>query len=85
MISTIASGAVDSGLIPSRVKSLTVKLVFTAYLIDTQHEMDSVKNKLASSLIVPLEKVSGISPSSSDEQVPGTFKRLRCSALIAFS
>ena len=32
-----ASGAVDSGLIPSRVKPMTLKLVFTATLLDAQH------------------------------------------------
>ena len=31
-----ASGAVDSGLIPSRVKPMTIKLVFTASLLDAQ-------------------------------------------------
>ena len=31
------SGAVDLGLIPSRVKPMTVKLVFTASLLDAQH------------------------------------------------
>ena len=29
--------AVDSGLIPSRVKPMTLKLVFTASLLDVQH------------------------------------------------
>ena len=32
-----ASGVVDSGLIPSRVKPMTLKLVFTASLLDAQH------------------------------------------------
>ena len=32
-----ASEAVDSGLIPSRVKRLTLKLVFAASLLDVQH------------------------------------------------
>ena len=32
-----ASGALDVGLIPSRVKPVTVKLVFTASLFDAQH------------------------------------------------
>ena len=32
-----ASGAVDSGLISSRVKPMTLKLVFTASLLDVQH------------------------------------------------
>ena len=31
-----ASGAVDLGLIPSRVKPMTLKLVFTASLLDAQ-------------------------------------------------
>ena len=32
-----ASGAEDSGLIPSRAKPMTLKLVFTASLLDVQH------------------------------------------------
>ena len=32
-----ASGAVDLGLIPSWVKPMTLKLVITAFLLDTQH------------------------------------------------
>ena len=32
-----ASGAVELGLIPSRVKPITLKLVFTASLLDAQH------------------------------------------------
>ena len=32
-----ASGAVDPGLIPSRVKPITLKLIFTASLLDAQH------------------------------------------------
>ena len=32
-----ASGAVDLGLIPSRVKPMTLKSVFTASLLDAQH------------------------------------------------
>ena len=32
-----ASGDVDSGFIPSRVKPITLKLVFTASLLDAQH------------------------------------------------
>ena len=33
-----ALGAVDSGLIPSRVKLITLKLVFTASLLDVQQK-----------------------------------------------
>ena len=32
-----ASGSVDLSLIPSRVKPMTLKLVFTASLLDVQH------------------------------------------------
>ena len=32
-----ASGAVDSGLIPSPVKPMTLKLALTASLLDAQH------------------------------------------------
>ena len=34
VIRASAFGAVDSGLIPSRVKPMTIKLVFTASLFD---------------------------------------------------
>ena len=48
-----ASGAVDLGLIPSRVKPMTFKLVFTASPLDAQHYRDSVEKK-PTSLLVPL-------------------------------
>ena len=32
-----ASGAVESGLIPSRLKSMTLKLILTAFLLYAQH------------------------------------------------
>ena len=58
------SEAVDLGLIPSRVKPMTLKLVFTASLLDTQHERHSKESKPASLLVVPLGKaISGIPPS----------------------
>ena len=44
MVRASASAVVDSGLIPTRVKPMALKLVFTASLLDTQHERDSVKN-----------------------------------------
>ena len=43
-----ASGAVDLDLISNRVKPMTVKLIFTASLLNAQHERDSVENKPAS-------------------------------------
>ena len=56
-------GASASGSVVS-VKPMTLTLVFTAALLDTQHLRDSVKNKPASLRVVPLGKaLSGISPS----------------------
>ena len=67
-----ASGAVDLGLIPSRAKPMTLTLVFTASLHDAQHLRDSVKNKPASSLVVPLgEALSEISPCWCGRQMAG--------------
>ena len=72
MVRASASGVVDSGLIPSRVKPMTIKLVFTASLLDAEHERDSVKNKPASLLVVPLGKaLSGIPPSWCGRQMAG--------------
>ena len=44
----------DSGVIPSRVKPITLKLVFTASLFDAQFQRDSVESKPTSLLVVPL-------------------------------
>ena len=58
MVRASASGGVDLGLIPSRVKPMTLKSQLPCY------ERDSVKNKRASLLVVPLGKaLSGIFPS----------------------
>ena len=73
MVRGSASAVVDLGLIPSRAKPMALKLVFTASLLDTQHERDRVKNKRASSLAVPLGKaLSGISQFGSGKQMAGT-------------
>ena len=37
VVTASVSGAVDSGLIPSRVKPMTLKLVFTVSQLDAQH------------------------------------------------
>ena len=51
---------------------MTLKLVFTASLLDAQHYRDNVENKLASLPVVPLEKaLSGIPPSWCGRQVAG--------------
>ena len=66
------SCAVDSGLIPSRVKPMTLKLVFTASLLDAQHQRNNVENKPASLLVVPSGKaLSGIPPSWCGRQMAG--------------
>ena len=67
-----ATRAVDSGLIPSRVKLMTLKLLFTASLLNAQHERDSVENKPASLFVVPLGKaLNGIPPSWCGRQMAG--------------
>ena len=66
MVRASASETVDLGLIPGRVKPMTLKLAFTVSLLD------SVENKPASSLVVPLEKaLSRISPSWCGRQMAG--------------
>ena len=58
-----ASAAVDSGFIPSWVKPMTSKLVFIASLLDAQHKKgESVENKPASLLVVPLGKATKRDP-----------------------
>ena len=37
VVKASVSGAVDLSLIPNRVKPMTLKLVFTAFLVDAQH------------------------------------------------
>ena len=57
---------------------MTVKLVFTASLLDAQHQRDSVKNKPASLLVVPLGKaLSGIPRLGVVDRWPATPKRAR--------
>ena len=45
-----------SGSISRRVKAVTQKLVSTAFLLDIQHQSDSVQNKSASLVFVRLKK-----------------------------
>ena len=78
MIRPSASGAADLGLIPSRVKPMTTKLAFTASLLDAQHSRDSVENKPASLLVVPLgQALSGIPHLGVVDRWPATPKRAR--------
>ena len=72
MVRAFASGAVDLGSIPSRVKPMILKVVFTASLLDAQHQRDSVENKLASLLVLPLGKaLSRIPPFGCGRQMAG--------------
>ena len=72
VVRAFASKNVDLSLIPSLVKPMTLKLVFTVSLLDAQHERDSVENKPASLLSVPLGKaLSGIPLSWCGRQVAG--------------
>ena len=74
VVRAFASGAVDSGLIPGCVKPMTLKLVFTASLLDAQHHGNSLENKSASVLVLLLENTfSGISPSSCGRQMASNF------------
>ena len=51
---------------------MTLKLVFTASLLDAQHYRDSEENKPASLLVVPPGKaLSGISPCWCGRQMAG--------------
>ena len=46
-----ASGAAELGLIPSQDKPMTLTLVFTASVLDAQHQRYSVENMPASLLV----------------------------------
>ena len=83
MVRGSATGAVDSGLIRTLVKSVSVK--FTASLLDAQHQRNSVENKPASLLVVLLGKAfSGFPHVGVVDRWPATSKRARYCALIAF-
>ena len=85
MLRASAFAVVDSGVISSRVKPMTFKLVFTASLLDAQHQRDSLKNKPTSLLVVPLGKaLSGIPHLGVVDKWPATPKRVGYSTLIAF-
>ena len=71
-----AFGAVGSGLIPTLVKPMTLKLVFTASLLDAQHSRDSEENEPESLLVVSLGKAfSGIPHLGVVDRWPATPKR----------
>ena len=65
-------------MISGRVKPMTLKLVFTASLLDAQQQWDSVENKPASLLVVPLGKtLSGFPYLDVVDRWPATPKRAR--------
>ena len=79
------SEAVDSALVPSRVKPVTLKLVFTASLLYVQHYKGAVW--ITSLLVVLLEKALGGIPHFGvvNREPASPTKRTCYSALIAFS
>ena len=63
MLRASASGTVDSGVILNLVRSMTVKLIFIAFVLDGQCGMARVENKPESLLVVLLGKdLSRITP-----------------------
>ena len=84
MVKASASGAVEFDLIPSRVKPMTIKLLFTAFLFETQHERKCAIN-MPANLFVPFEKhLAGFPHVKRIETQPVTPKRDRYGALIVF-
>ena len=86
MVTASVFGTVDSGLIPSRVKPMTLRLVLVASLLDAQHYWDSAENKPPILLVASLQRhLAGLSHLGVVDKWPATSKRARYSALIAFS
>ena len=83
MIRSGPNGSVILGSIPSPVKPMTLKLLFTASQLDAQ-QRDNVENQLASLIVEPLGKtLSGITHLRVVDRRSVTPKRTRYSALIA--
>ena len=79
-------GSCKLGLISSRVKPMTLKSVFTASVLDAQHERDNVENKPASlAYLCRWERhLTGLPHLDVVDRWLATPKRARYSALIAF-
>ena len=60
MVKASAFEALNSALIPSPVKPISLKLVFTASFFDAYHQRDSVENKPASLLVLLGKAISVI-------------------------
>ena len=73
-----ASGAVNSDLIPNRVKPMAVKLVFTVSPLDVQNQKNSVEYKPANLPVAPLGKalIAGFPYLGVVDKWPATPKRV---------
>ena len=60
VVKASASGAANSGFTTSRVKPMTLKLVFTVFFLDAQRYKISEENMQSSLLVVLLGKASGV-------------------------
>ena len=81
-----ASVAGDSGLIPSRVKPMTLNLLFTASLLDVQQQgAERRTSRQVYSLCCWKRHLAGFPHLGVVDRWPATPKRARCSDLIAFS
>ena len=89
MVEASSSGAVDSGLIPKQVKPMTVKLVFTVFLLDGEFTYCTCAccwNKPASLLVVPVKRhLAGLPDSDVVNRWTATPTQARYSAFVAFS
>ena len=64
MVSKSASQPIDLGLIPNQIIPNTLKMVFTASLLDTHNEENIAAKKPAGSFVESLQKAfNGIPPS----------------------
>ena len=86
VVRAFASGAVDLGLIPRRVKPITLKLVFTTLLLDAQHYRANEENKPEVYLLCRWEgHLAGFHHLGVVDRWLATHKRAGDSALVAFS
>ena len=86
VVKASASGAVYSGVIPSRVKPVTVKLVFTAFLLDAHHKRTVWRTCPQVDLLCRRERhLSGFPHLRVVDRWPTTSKQAGYCVLIAFS
>ena len=86
MVRASASGTVDLGLIPSRVKPMTLKLVFTALGLTLSIKRTVWRTSRQVYLLCHWERRLAESPHLGViDRRPATFERARYRAFIAFS